>query len=44
MSMNIREQLKAVYYNSKTWYAKVNRMSDAQVIAIYYKFKKEGKV
>ena len=31
-------------YQSKTWREKVNKMSDQQVIAIYFRFKKEGKI
>ena len=38
-----REALKAVY-PSKRWATKVNNMSDNQVIAVYLRFKSQGKV
>lgn len=31
-------------YDSKTWKDKVNKMSDQQVVAIYFRFKKEGRI
>jgi len=39
-----REAIKAVYPNSPTWGGKVDRMSDSQVVAIYLRFKAEGKL
>ena len=44
MAINEREEIKKVYPNSKTWYAKVDKMSPAQVTAIYIRFKAEGKL
>jgi hypothetical protein len=42
--MSPHEQLKAVYKDSKTWAAKVNKMTEAQIIAILIRFKAEGKI
>lgn len=39
-----REEVKNAYGNSESWAAKVDKMSDAQVIAIYYKFRAQGKI
>lgn len=39
---NERHALKMMY--GPKWQAKVDKMSDSQVIAIYLKFKKEGKI
>lgn len=39
-----RESIKKVYPNSHTWAEKVDRMSDSQVVAIYLRFKAEGKL
>ena len=38
-----REILKTVY-PSKGWAAKVDRMSNGQVIAIYFRLKQQGKI
>lgn len=37
-----RESLKGVYKNSRAWVLKVNRWSDAQVLAVYLRFKKQN--
>lgn len=39
-----REAIRAVYKQSESWHAKCDKMSDAQVIAIYLRFKAEGKL
>lgn len=39
-----REELKKLYPKSDSWRAKVDKMSSAQVTAIYLKFKREGKL
>lgn len=39
-----REELKKVYPNSDSWRAKVDKMSPAQVNAIYAKFAAEQKL
>lgn len=39
-----RELVKGVYKNSVTWAHRVAAMSDAQITAIYLKFKEEGKL
>jgi len=41
--MSQRELVKSVY-PSKTWAAKVDKMSDAQVHAVFLKFKQTGKL
>ena len=43
---NMREALKSVqrYADSVSWQMKVDRMSDRQVMAIYFRFKKEGMI
>lgn len=38
-----RDELKLVYM-SASWAQKVNAMNDQQVVAIYMRFKREGKV
>ena len=38
----MRAAIKSVYPNA-TWAAKVAKMYDMQVIAIYYKFERDGK-
>lgn len=43
-NMKERELLKAVYKKSKTWATRVNNMTDAQVLAIYFKFRNQNKV
>lgn len=39
-----REQIKKVYSGSSSWSARVDKMSDSQVVAIYLRFKAEGKL
>jgi hypothetical protein len=39
---NDREKLKKAYPASKTWAAKVDRMSEPQLVAILLKFKQNG--
>lgn len=39
---NERKALKTLY--GKSWAAKVDKMSDMQVLAIYRKFRSEGKI
>lgn len=39
-----RELIKQAYPHSVTWAAKVSKMSEQQVIAIFFRFKKEGKL
>lgn len=39
-----RERLKAIYGKSKKWIAKVDRMTDTQVIAVFMKLLGKGKV
>ena len=38
-----RQQVTAAY-PSESWKYKVSKMSDQQVLAIYFRFKKEGKI
>lgn len=38
-----RNMLRAAY-KSQTWKDKVDKMSDAQVVAIYLRFKAQGKL
>jgi hypothetical protein len=40
----MRIELKKAYPGSTTWTAKVNNMSEAQLLAVYLRFKKEGKI
>jgi hypothetical protein len=40
---NKRERLSMVY-PSRSWAVKVRNMQDNQVIALYLKFKREGKI
>ena len=45
--MSVKEMARAIqsaYPKSETWALKVQCMSDSQVIAIYYDFKRRGKV
>lgn len=43
--MNIRrDQLKAVYAFSQRWAEKVDKMTDAQVSAIFFRFMNQGKL
>lgn len=39
----MRNHIANVYPN-KTWYDKVMAMSESQVVALYHKFLKEGKI
>lgn len=39
-----REMVKSAYKNSRTWGPKVDKMTDKQVIAIYFRFRREGKL
>lgn len=43
-NVNEREEVRKVYKNSPSWQEKVTRMSEAQVIALYNKFKAQGKL
>lgn len=43
-TQNERDALKLVYPNSDSWLAKVDKMSDRQVTAIYIKFRSQGKL
>jgi len=38
-----REKVKEVYPYLK-WWKKVDRMTDAQIIALFFRFKREGKL
>jgi len=44
MAMTQREQLKGAYGGSPSWIAKVNKMSDAQVSAIFIKLRNQNKI
>lgn len=39
-----RDAIKNVYAKSSSWAAKVDKMQDGQVIAIYNKFRAQGKL
>ena len=39
-----REAIRKVYPQSKTWNEKVGKMSKNQVIAIFMRFSREGKI
>lgn len=39
-----RELIKQAYPHSKAWKAKVDRMPENQVTAIFFKLRKEGKI
>jgi hypothetical protein len=41
--LKIRDEIKAAYPGEK-WSKKVNKMADNQVLAIWFRLKKEGKV
>lgn len=43
MEHDKRDKIKLVYM-SATWAQRVNKMSDRQVVAIYMKFQREGKI
>jgi len=38
------ELIKRAYPNSKTWPSKVDKMSEGQVLAIFFRFKRQGKI
>lgn len=42
-AMREREEVKKVF-PYKRWWVKVDKMSDAQVIALFFRFKREGKL
>lgn len=44
MSTSEREELKKAYPKSDRWADKVDKMSQSQVIAIYNRFRSEGKL
>lgn len=39
-----RQLVKDAYNNSPTWSAKVDKMSDDQVIAVYFRLKKKNQI
>lgn len=39
-----RELIKQAYPHSKTWPSKVDRMAEGQVLAIFFKLKRQGKI
>jgi hypothetical protein len=39
-----REAIKQAYPHSKTWLAKVDKMPESQVTAIYLRLKGQGKI
>jgi hypothetical protein len=43
MHVNNMRELVADVYKGESWQKKVDKMSDEQIIAIYYKFLKQGK-
>ena len=43
MANNPREELKRVY-PSKKWAAKVDKMTESQVVAVYMRLKAQGKI
>ena len=40
---NVREALKSLYPKSKKWLAKVDGMTDSQVVAVYFRLFQEKK-
>lgn len=40
----MRELIKRAYSPSNTWPAKVDKMPESQVIAIFFKLKRQGKI
>jgi hypothetical protein len=42
-TMKEREAVKTVYPYKK-WWRKVDAMTDAQIIALFFRFKREGKL
>lgn len=43
-TVEMRKQIKKAYNNSPKWVAKVNKMPDEQILALYYSLLKQGKV
>ncbi|QEQ93917.1 hypothetical protein SEA_KARDASHIAN_52 [Streptomyces phage Kardashian] len=43
-AISTRELIKQAYPHSKTWSARVDKMSDGQVAAIFFRLKREGKL
>ncbi|QGJ96752.1 hypothetical protein SEA_FIDGETORCA_53 [Streptomyces phage FidgetOrca] len=39
-----RELIKQAYPHSKTWPSKVNKMPEGQVMAIFFRLKRQGKI
>lgn len=39
-----RELIKKAYPHSKTWSSKVDKMPEGQVVAIFFRLKKERKI
>lgn len=39
-----RELIKQAYPRSKAWISKVDRMPEPQVVAIFFKLRREGKI
>lgn len=44
MGINLREAVKSAYNKSKKWAIKVDKMTDAQVVAVYLRLHREGKI
>jgi hypothetical protein len=44
MTISERELVKQAYPRSKSWMSRVDKMPDTQVLAIYFKLKREGKI
>ena len=42
--VEMRKQIIKVYGNSQKWVAKVNKMPDGQILALYQSLVKQGKV
>jgi hypothetical protein len=42
--IKIREALKKIWPNSKAWNARVDKMTDSQAVAVYFRMFKEGKI
>ena len=43
-TVEMRKQIKKAYGNSPIWVAKVNKMPDGQILALYQSLVKQGKV
>lgn len=39
-----RELVRQAYPHSKTWPVKVKNMSESQIVAVFFRLKKEGKI